>query len=275
MRASSRSDPATSPRAGDLEARVRDRTRDLERAVRDLEAFNSAVSHDLRAPLRAIVGFSQLALEDDRLAPAQRENLENIRRSALRMNLTVEALLGLARLDRAPVRRETLDLSAMAEEVLEGLEVREPARCVAWTVEPGLAATGDPELARVALENLLANAWKFTGKRALARIHLGRTQRKGASWFVVHDNGAGFEVAAAPSLFEPFQRFHSQREFDGLGLGLTTVKRILANHGGAIEAEAAPDEGASFYFRFEARARAQGPAVSGPPSIQSLNTPGP
>jgi signal transduction histidine kinase len=229
-------------------------------AYRELESFSYSVSHDLRAPLRSIDGFSEAVLEDcgDKLDPQGRDHLERVRAAAQKMARLIDDLLALSRLTRAELRSAPLDLSAMALSILRALRERSPGRNTDLRVASGLCAHGDPHLVEVALENLLANAWKFTGRRPLARIEVGSTEREGAPCFFVKDNGAGFDMAYAHKLFAPFQRLHGQTEFDGTGVGLATVKRILQRHGGRVWAEAEVDQGATFFFTLPPPAASSG-----------------
>jgi len=233
------------------EQRVIDRTTALEAANRELEAFSYAVSHDLRAPLRSINGFSQALLEDAaaRLDEQDKDYLTRIRGATQRMAQLIEALLALSRITRPELQREDLDLSAMAKAIAVDLQGQEPMRHVAFVIAEGLRATGDPRLLRVGLENLLGNAWKFTAKRPQACIEVGRLrQPDGILAFFVRDNGAGFEMAYADKLFAPFQRLHRTAEYEGTGIGLATLQRIIYRHGGRTWAEGAVDQGATFYF---------------------------
>jgi PAS domain S-box-containing protein len=222
----------------------------LEAANAELDAFAYSVSHDLRAPLRSIDGFSLALLEDsdDRLDAAGRDHLRRVRAAAQRMALLIDDLLGLSRVTRAALQREPVDLSAIAGAVAAELERSEPGRCVEFAIAPGLGAEGDPRLLRVVLENLLGNAWKYTGKNLRARIEFAATEAGGARAYYVRDDGAGFEMAYADKLFGAFQRLHSNDEFEGTGIGLATVQRIVHRHGGRVWAEGAVGRGATFYF---------------------------
>jgi signal transduction histidine kinase len=233
-----------------LEARVAERTRELTLANKELESFSYSVSHDLRTPLRAVDGFSQALLEDEGGSISQdgRDLLERIRAAAGRMGLLIDDLLQLSRVSRAELRREPVDLSALGREVLEELRRREPERDVTVEVAPGVRALGDARLLRIVLENLLGNAWKFTSKRTGARITLFSEEREGRTDYAVRDNGVGFDMAYASKLFSPFQRLHKPAEFPGTGIGLATVQRIIHRHGGHIEAESSPGQGATFRF---------------------------
>jgi signal transduction histidine kinase len=232
----------------DLEGLVRERTRLLEATNHELEAFAYSVSHDLRTPLRAIDGFSHLLVRQHgaALPPSAQELLQRVQENAQRMGHLIESLLALSRLGRRQLAPGRVDVSALAREVLGELAQAEPGRRVAATVEPGLSATADPDLMRVLLENLLGNAWKFTAQRSKARIEVA-ADPAAAGTFVVRDNGAGFDMDHAGSLFQPFQRLHSGEEFEGTGVGLATVQRIVQRHGGRVWAEAEPGKGAAFF----------------------------
>ncbi|HEY4581807.1 MAG TPA: CHASE domain-containing protein [Lysobacter sp.] len=230
-----------------LEARVALRTRELMRANQELESFAYSVSHDLRAPLRAIDGFSRILVERyaDRLDDAGQGYLSRVRRAAARMGELIDAMLQLSRLSRSALKVETVDLSRTAGELIEELQVAEPARRVETSIQPGLEVSGDAALLRNLLQNLIANAWKFTRDRDPARIEFGLTA--GGEYFV-RDNGAGFPQEYVDKLFRPFQRLHNEEHFAGHGIGLATVHRIVERHGGTIRAEGAVGEGATFYF---------------------------
>jgi len=233
-----------------LEERVRARTAQLAAANSELEAFVYSASHDLRAPLRAIDGFSQIVAEDaaDRLSAEDVEHLQRMRAAAQRMGLLIDHLLALSRSDRADLHIERVDLSALAVAVGEELRTAQPERQVDLEVGPGLIAEADPTLLRVILANLLGNAWKFTGRHATAHVEVGAMEHDGRRAFFVRDDGAGFDPAAASHLFGAFQRYHSADEFAGDGIGLATVQRLVARHGGLVWAEAAVERGATFYF---------------------------
>jgi PAS domain S-box-containing protein len=235
----------------DLEHRVIERTAELAAVNKELEAFSYSVSHDLRAPLRSIDGFSQALLDDyaDRLDDQARDFLDRVRGATQRMGMLIDDMLTLSRVTRAEMRRETVDLGALAADVLEELQKSEPERKVEWHIEPGLAADGDTQLLRVALFNLLGNAWKFTGKTANTKIEFGAIRHaNGNTEFFVRDNGAGFDMRYAGKLFGAFQRLHLTSEFQGTGVGLATVQRIVHRHGGQVRAEGVPGQGATFYF---------------------------
>lgn len=227
---------------------------ELTAANRELEAFSYSVSHDLRAPLRSVDGFSQALLEDcgDRLGPDGQEHLRRIRAAAQHMGQLIDDLLKLARVTRADLNFETIDLSAMAQSTLARLRTAHQDRHVEWQVQPGLKATGDARLLQIAMTNLLENAWKFTGKRSKAHIEFGVRNGVGKPReYFVTDNGAGFDAAYSSKLFGAFQRLHHPGDFPGTGIGLATVQRIVARHGGQIRAEGSPDRGATFAFTLE------------------------
>jgi PAS domain S-box-containing protein len=234
----------------ELEQRVVSRTAQLEAANRELESFAYSVSHDLRAPLRAIDGFTQMVIEDagERLEAADLEHLGRARGAAQRMASLIDDLLVLSRASRTDLVRRGVDLSALAEEVAAELREAEPERSVDLAVMPGMEVTADPTLLRVIVSNLLGNAWKFTSRHETARIEVGETDAAGERAFFVRDDGAGFDLAKARHLFGAFQRFHAPEEFDGSGIGLATVQRLVARHGGRLWAEAEVEKGATFSF---------------------------
>jgi light-regulated signal transduction histidine kinase (bacteriophytochrome) len=223
-------------------------TVELQAANQELEAFSYSVSHDLRGPLRSIDGFSQLLLEDcyDQLDEHGKDYLQRVREACRRMAQLTEDMLTLSRVTRREMRKEAVDLSILARSIATALQQTEPQRQAEFVIAEGLVAIGDPGLLRAALENLLGNAWKFTGKQPQARIEFGRTENP--LIYFVRDDGAGFDMAYANKLFGVFQRLHTDREFPGTGIGLATVQRIIHRHGGRIWAEAAVGEGATFYF---------------------------
>jgi signal transduction histidine kinase len=247
----------------ELEQRVKDRTAELERANRDLESFSSAVSHDLRAPLRHIAGYSSMMADLPPNSPRAAEMLGRIQAAAGRMNVLIDDMLKLARISMSSVPRRTVDLSALASEILTRLQQGEPNRRVLAVVAPGLKAEGDIGWIRIALENLLANAWKFTSKQAGAEIEVGITASEPREFFV-RDNGSGFDMRFADRLFHPFSRLHAQSEFPGNGIGLATIRRIVEKHGGSIRAESEVDKGARFYFTL-------GPRINGTASLAVLS----
>jgi PAS domain S-box-containing protein len=230
-----------------LEARVALRTRELSQANHELESFAYSVSHDLRAPLRAIDGFSRILAEryGDALDESGRNYLGRVRRAAARMGELIDAMLKMSRMTRGELRLAPVDLGRMAVEVADELHAEEPGRNVEFTVQPDLNAVGDATLLRNLLSNLLGNAWKFTRGREPARVEFGRTA---PGEFFIRDNGAGFSQEYVDKLFRPFQRLHAQEEFSGHGIGLATVKRIVERHGGTIRAEGVEGQGATFWF---------------------------
>ena len=230
-----------------LETRVQERTAELRDLNEELEAFAYSVSHDLRAPLRVLDGFSSALLDEceSQLSGACQDYVRRIRANCRRMERLIESLLRLSRAGRAELRCITVDLSAMAREVSAELAAQEPGRRVVWHIADGVTAPGDPELLRLAVSNLLRNAWKYTSERQEARIEFGRG---GDGTLFVRDNGAGFDMAYADRLFKPFQRLHPEARFPGEGVGLAIVWRVIRRHGGRVWAEAAPDRGAAFYF---------------------------
>jgi PAS domain S-box-containing protein len=238
----------------ELEQRVAQRTRELESLNRELESFCYSVSHDLRAPLRGIAGFTGILAKNhaDALDTKARGYLDRVLAATHRMGELIDDLLDLSRVSRDEMRRQTVDLSQLAREVLANLQQGTPERTVEIHVEDGLAAEGDARLLRAMLENLLGNAWKFTSKTTAARIAFTAAGHDGgARVFAVTDNGAGFDMRYASKLFGPFQRLHRTEEFPGTGIGLATVQRIVGRHGGRIWAEAAPGKGATFRFTLE------------------------
>jgi signal transduction histidine kinase len=237
----------------DLERRVRERTAELEAVNRELDAFSYSVAHDLRAPLRSIDGFSQALLEDcaDQLDEAGKKHLGRVRESARRMARLIDDLLALSRLTRAELRRQRVDLSALSREVAARLGQAKPDRRVVVAIQDGVVAEADPTLLAVVLENLFGNAWKFTAKRPDPRVELG-VQAGDPPVYFVRDNGAGFDMTYASKLFGAFQRLHSTSEFEGTGIGLAIVQRIVRRHGGRVWAEGAVGEGATIYFTLAA-----------------------
>jgi PAS domain S-box-containing protein len=234
----------------ELEQRVRERTAQLEAANAELGAFSYSVSHDLQAPLRAIDGFSALLLGryTEQLDAQGQHYLRRVREGASHMAQLIEALLGLSRVTRAEMQRREVDLSALAQTVAAELRAADPSRAAEFMIAPGLRAHGDPGLLRAVLDNLLRNAWKYTSKHATARIEFGCAKTNGQPVFFVRDDGAGFDMAYVDKLFGAFQRLHAKEEFEGAGIGLATVQRIIHRHGGRVWAEGAVEQGATFYF---------------------------
>ncbi len=235
----------------ELEQRVTDRTRQLEAANRELEAFSYSVSHDLRAPLRSISGFTQLLSEEYKGQFDEQASFYfgRVRSETERMNRLIDDLMRLAKFARVEIRHETVDLSAIAQEEAARLQAADPERKVEMKIQPDLNAKGDPGLMRVVVENLLSNAWKYSSKQPDAVIEFGaQTGASGPPVFYVRDNGVGFEASRAGKLFAPFQRLHGADEFPGNGVGLATVQRIIHRHGGSIRAEAESGKGATFFF---------------------------
>ena len=224
--------------------------RDLEHKNRELESFSYAVSHDLRAPLRRIDSFSRAILESqgDRLDDAGKRYLDRVREASQQMSQLIDDVLYLSRVTRADLREQEVDLSSVAQLILTRLQEGEPARKVEVKIRPGVVVTGDGQLLRIALQNLLENAWKFSSKQADPRIEFGVTQASGEPTYFVRDNGAGFDMMYADRLFGPFQRLHAQGEFPGSGIGLATVQRIIHRHGGRVWAEGLVGQGATFQF---------------------------
>jgi light-regulated signal transduction histidine kinase (bacteriophytochrome) len=233
-----------------LEMRVRERTAQLEAANEELEAFSHSVAHDLRAPLRAIEGYSRIVMQEFSAGSSSEATryLEKTVKAAHEMNQLIDALLNLSRLSRCDLTRGPVDLSRLARFILNELQRTQPERKVETVIAAEVIALGDEPLLRIALENLLNNAWKFTGKQENARIEFGLKENESPPACFVRDNGAGFDMAYAEKLFGPFQRLHSNAEFPGTGVGLATVQRIIYRHGGHIWAESTVGQGATFYF---------------------------
>lgn len=234
----------------DLNHRLRVDNAELEAVNKELEAFSYSVSHDLRAPLRAIDGFSQALVEDAGpiLQPEHHAHLNRVRQAAQRMGLLIDDLIKLARVSRSDIKLDEVDLSEIARTLATDLQDSAPDRQVEFEIAPDLHAKSDAQLMQVALDNLLNNSWKFTAPRSPARIEFGRTAKDGKPAFFVRDNGVGFDMNYAGKMFGAFQRFHDAREFSGTGIGLATVQRIIHKHGGRVWAESQPGEGATFYF---------------------------
>ena len=234
----------------ELEQRVAARTGELAAANKELEAFSYSVSHDLRAPLRAVDGFSKALLDEygPRLEDKARDYLGRMRGAARHMGQLIDDLLNLARLSRADLHRQPVNLTALAKDIAGSLTQSQPERRVRFDIAEGLTTEGDTQLLSVVLDNLLRNAWKFTSRHEAGRIELGRKQDNGVPAYFVRDDGTGFDMAHAKLLFTPFQRLHRQSDFEGTGIGLATVQRIIQRHRGRLWAEGVVEGGATFYF---------------------------
>ena len=233
-----------------LEQRVAERTTQLAAANKELEAFSYSVSHDLRAPLRSIDGFSQALLEEygEQFDDTAKDYLTRARSASQRMSVLIDDLLSLSRVTRSEMRHEILDLTAMARSIGEELQKSDASRQVDFVIAEGLKVEGDPRLLRVAMDNLIGNAWKYTSRHASARIEIGCNGNNGDSAYFVRDDGAGFDPRYADRLFGAFQRLHGLADFPGTGIGLATVQRIIRRHGGDVWAEGEVEKGATFYF---------------------------
>jgi hypothetical protein len=234
----------------ELERRVSERTAELQYANKEMEAFCYSISHDLRAPLRSIRGYSEIILQEygEKVEGRGAEYLKRACESAGHMNQLLDDLLRLSVISRGDLKREETDLKEMAEQIVVELKAAEPQRKVKFKIARGLTARGDERLLRIALGNLLSNAWKFTGKKADAVIEFGSTKQNGERVFYVRDNGEGFEMEWKHRLFGVFERLHPGKDFPGTGIGLAIVQRIIQRHGGRIWAEGKRNEGATFYF---------------------------
>ncbi len=238
----------------ELEQRVEQRTKELEVSNQELQAFSYSVSHDLRAPLRTIDGFSLALAEDfaDVLNAEGRDYIQRVRGGVQRMGMLIDALLQLSRVTRSELQREEVDLSSLATLIYEELATNEPGRDLVFQAEPGIVAEADPRLMRVAFENLLGNAMKFTAKTPQARIEFGQTEKDGKTVYFIRDNGAGFDMQYVDRLFTAFQRLLGDRDFKGSGIGLATVSRIIRRHHGTIWAEGVIGAGATLFFTLNA-----------------------
>jgi len=227
----------------------------MDATERELEAFSYSVSHDLRAPLRTISAFTQAIAEDlaDRLDDKSRDHLRRVLAAAAHMSDLIDALLELSQINRAPLGRHHVDLSALAAAALDELMRREITRTIERVIAPNMVVEADARLVRILLDNLLENAVKFTAKQPAARIEVGCEQQGGELVFYVRDNGVGFDMKHAERLFKPFQRLHGERELAGTGIGLATVRRIVDRHGGRVWGEGAVSRGATFYFTLPSR----------------------
>jgi len=255
-----RAETALSQLNAELEQRVLDRTAELSAANQELDSFAYAVSHDLRAPLRAMSGFSVAMLEDfgASLPDKARGYLDQIRKASQNMGQLIDGLLALSRSTRGELQRDRIDLSAMAERLCQELARTEPTRTVDWRVEPRLTAWGDARMIEVVMMNLLSNAWKYTAGCAAPSVRVHAERQGGRLMYCVTDNGAGFDMRHADRLFKPFQRLHRQDEFPGIGIGLATVQRVVHRHGGTLSATAAVGQGATFRFHLPYAAEGEG-----------------
>ena len=237
----------------ELEQRVKERTAQLEAANNELEAFAYSVSHDLRAPLRTIDGFSQILLEEmgDKLGEQGQHYLERVRLSSQRMAVLIDDLLNLSRITRSEMKKNKINLSKIVEMVAKELQESQPARQVEWIITPKVTVYGDGRLLEVMIRNLLNNAFKFTAHHPTGRIEFGVTKQNNKTVYFVRDDGAGFDMAYAHKLFTVFQRLHSSETFEGTGVGLAIVQRIIHRHGGQVWAEGAVEQGATFYFTLD------------------------
>ena len=238
----------------ELEQRVRDYAAKAEAATKELEGFCYSVSHDLRAPLRSVDGFTHALIESshDKLDTVEREYLQRVRAASHRMGRLIDDLLHLSRVGRREMRIQAANLSDLAVSVSHDLQTSDPSRRVDFVITPELYCKGDERLLKIVLENLLGNAWKFTGKTQSARIEFGRGVKDGTEAFYVRDNGAGFDMTYADKLFTPFARLHGASEFPGTGIGLAVVQRIINRHGGRLWAEGEPNHGATIWFALPA-----------------------
>lgn len=237
-----------------LEKQVAERTSELQQSLRELEAFTYSAAHDLRAPIRAIAGLSNVVVEDfaDGLGPPGIKLLKRMEESAVRMGDLIDALLEMSRLSRSAMNMTRVDISQMARELAESLQAAEPERPAEIKVDPGLHALGDSTLVRCVIDNLMRNAWKFSAKKDCTRIEVSASSLEEGTVFFVRDEGCGFDMKFADRLFAPFNRLHTQNEFSGSGIGLSIVKRIVTRHGGRIWVNSVPGEGSTFFFTLHA-----------------------
>jgi light-regulated signal transduction histidine kinase (bacteriophytochrome) len=233
-----------------LEELVTIRTADLEASNKELESYSYSIAHDLRAPLRSIVSFSQILQEDtkDKLTSEDLDNLHRVISAGKRMSRLIDDILELSRITRTELHYGTVNLSKLAHEILYRLRHAHPEKQAQWTVHDNLVVNGDARLLEVALQNLIENAWKYTRDISPAQIEIGSEYIQGETAYFVKDNGVGFNMAHANKLFKPFHRLHTPQEFEGTGIGLATVQRIIQRHGGRVWSQSEKNKGATFYF---------------------------
>ena len=226
------------------------RARELEASNQELESYSYSIAHDLRTPLRSIIGFSQLLFEDgaDKFDDSEKNDLRRIIRAGKHMAQLIDDILELSRITRGEIAKGETDLSSIAQALEQQLATEDPGRSVTFQIQPGLCTVGDPRLLGIALQNLISNAWKFTAHKANAEIVFNSKKENNETVYCLCDNGVGFDMTYIDKLFRPFSRLHSQAAFPGTGVGLATVQRIILRHGGRIWAEGEPDKGACFYF---------------------------
>jgi light-regulated signal transduction histidine kinase (bacteriophytochrome) len=237
----------------ELNARVQQRTAELNVANQELQSFSFSVAHDLRAPLRHISGFTNILLQDcaGQLDADNLKHLQSVNAATRMMGELIEALLKLSAVTRAEIHRSAVDLSALAGEVFAELQQKNPSRMVKFGLTPNMMAQGDKRLLRIVLVNLLGNAWKYSQKRVDAQIEFGKSSGEAEASYFVRDNGAGFDMARADKLFGAFQRLHSNADFEGIGIGLAAVQRIIRRHNGKIWAKSILYQGATFFFKVD------------------------
>jgi PAS domain S-box-containing protein len=258
-----------------IERALNEKNAEFEAANKELEAFDYSIAHDLRAPLTRIEGFSALLAKQygDKLDERGRDLVQRIAEAGRTMDELVGDLLALSTVTRGALARSDVDVSALAESIVARLRKSEPQREVRFAVPAGIEVRADPGLLRIALENLLGNAWKFTRGRAPARIEMGRLEIEGENVVFVRDDGAGFDLADAERIFKPFQRLHAASAFEGTGIGLATVQRIVRRHGGRVWAEGAIDRGATFFFTVPGVTDKTIPLIQGSPLVPASKDP--